>query len=77
MIEQALTVLNLHIIWKARGLSTDAEPSADEIKHHESLRDQRDVLLEKLIEYAVGAQSNTAEGVKRMVRQSYLTTFRR
>lgn len=67
MIEQALTVLNLHIIWTARGLSTAAEPSADEIKHRESLRDQRDALLEKLIEYAVGTQSNTAEGVKRMV----------
>lgn len=77
MIEQALTVLNLHIIWKARGLSTDAEPSADEIKYRESLRDQRDVLLEKLVEYAVGAQSNTAEGVKRMVRLSYFTTSQR
>lgn len=67
MIEQALNVLNLHIIWKARGLTSAADPSADEIQHRESLREQREYFLEKLIEYAVGTQSNTAEGVKRAV----------
>lgn len=65
MIEQALNVLNLHIIWKARALTSAADPSVDEVKHRESLNDQREAFLEKLVEYAVGTQSNTAEGVKR------------
>ena len=68
MVEQALNVVNLHIIWKARALTAAAEPSADEIHHRDSLKEQRDSLVEKLIEYAVGTQSNTAEGVKRAVR---------
>ncbi|KAF7978768.1 hypothetical protein HWV62_44804 [Athelia sp. TMB] len=69
MVEQALNVVNLHVIWKARGLTAAAEPSADEIHHRDSLKEQRDSLVEKLIEYAVGTQSNTAEGVKRAAFQ--------
>jgi len=69
MIEQALNVLNLHIIWKARGLTSAIDPSADEIQYQESLKEQRESLIEKLVEYAVGTQSNTAEGVKRTVHQ--------
>lgn len=67
MIEQALNVLNLHIIWKARGLTSAPDPSTDEIQYRDSLKDQRESLMEKLVEYAVGTQSNTAEGVKRTV----------
>lgn len=67
MIEQALNVVNLHVIWKARGLTAAVEPSADEIQQRDSLKEQRDSLVEKLVEYAVGTQSNTAEGVKRAV----------
>jgi cohesin complex subunit SA-1/2 len=67
MIEHALSVLNLHIIWKARGLTSAADPSADEIQYRDSLKEQRESLMEKLVEYAVGSQSNTAEGVKRTV----------
>jgi cohesin complex subunit SA-1/2 len=67
MTEQALNLLNLHIIWKARGLTADGELSTEEIRSRETLREQMDALLEKLVEYAVGTQSNTAEGVKRTV----------
>lgn len=67
MIEHALNVLNLHIIWKARDLTSAADPSPEEIQHRESLKEQREYLLEKLVEYAIGTQSNTAEGVKRTV----------
>lgn len=67
MIEHALNVLNLHVIWKARGLTSVADPSPEEIQHRESLKEQREYFLEKLVEYAVGTQSNTAEGVKRTV----------
>lgn len=67
MIEQALQVLTLHIIWKGKGLTADVDPSPEETRLRETLKDQRQSLLEKLIEYAVGTQSNTVEGVKRAV----------
>lgn len=68
MIDRALHVLTLQIVWKARGLIGGIEPSTDAERLQESLREQRDILLEKLTEYAVGTQSNTIEGVKRAVR---------
>jgi len=67
MIEQGLHLLGLHILWKARSLPDAKDTAVDSNKLRETLRDQRDSLLEKLVEYAVGAQSNTAEGVKRAV----------
>jgi cohesin complex subunit SA-1/2 len=67
MISQALNLLGLHILWKARGLTAEAEPSPEEHRFRETLKEQRESLLEKLTEYAVGTQSNTAEGVKRSV----------
>lgn len=67
MISQALNLLGLHILWKARGLTAETEPSPEESRFRETLEEQRESLLEKLTEYAVGTQSNTAEGVKRAV----------
>jgi cohesin complex subunit SA-1/2 len=75
MIDQALNILNLHIIWKAQGLTANNEPSSDEIGFRETLKEQRDSLLEKVIEYAVGTQSNTADGVKRSVRSINIIGF--
>ncbi|KAH7929010.1 hypothetical protein BV22DRAFT_1003690 [Leucogyrophana mollusca] len=72
MIEQGLHLLGLHIIWKTRGLPNVTDPSPDETRFRETLREQRDSLLEKLIEYAVGTQSNTAEGVKRAAFQNLM-----
>jgi len=70
MIEQALQVLTLHIFWKMKGLTADEEPTPEEIRYKETLVEERDSLLEKLSEYAIGTQSNTVEGVKRAVRDS-------
>lgn len=67
MIDQALQVLYLHILWKARALTTSSEPSQDETDFRDKLKEQRDSLLDKLLEFAVGTQSNTAEGVRRPV----------
>jgi cohesin complex subunit SA-1/2 len=77
MIEQALHVLMLHILWKTKGLIADNEPTPEDIRYKEVLQEQREALLEKLVEYAVGTQSNTVEGVKRAVRFfiSYINTF--
>ncbi|KDR77313.1 hypothetical protein GALMADRAFT_267467 [Galerina marginata CBS 339.88] len=65
MIEQALHVLMLHILWKTKGLTAEADPTPEDIRDKEALKEQRECLLEKLIEYAIGTQSNTVEGVKR------------
>ncbi|KAJ3515607.1 hypothetical protein NLJ89_g1655 [Agrocybe chaxingu] len=65
MVEQALNVLNLHVLWKSKGLPAENDPTLEEIRYKEVLQEQRDALLEKLIEFAVGTQSNTVEGVKR------------
>lgn len=68
MIDRALHLLTLHIIWKARGLTAaDTDLSPEEERFHERLREQRESLLEKLLEFAIGTQSNTADGVRRAV----------
>lgn len=64
MIDRALNILTMHIYWKTQRLTTDAEPDPEAKR---VLAEQRDSLLEKLTEYAVGTQSNTVEGIKRAV----------
>ena len=68
MIDHALQGLYLHILWKARGLTASADPTPDEVAFRDKLQERRDSLVEKLIEFAIGTQSNTAEGVRRSVR---------
>jgi hypothetical protein len=81
MIDQALNLLTLHIIWKARRLSTEVQPSTDDGRLGESFREQRDALLKRLVEYAVGSQSNPTDGVRRAASallpppRSYLTSL--
>lgn len=67
MIDHALNLLTLYVIWKARGLTHAAEPATEEAQLRERLKECRDSLLEKLLEFAIGTQSNTADGVKRAV----------
>lgn len=61
-------------MWKTRNLPDIKEATLDDKKYIETLREQRDSLLEKLVEYAVGTQSNTAEAVKRAVRLVFLVS---
>lgn len=65
MIDQALNVLTLHVIWKARRLPIEVQPSPDDMRLRESFLEQRGTLLKRLVEYAVGSQSNTTDGVRR------------
>jgi len=65
-------VLMLHVLWKTKGLPTEDEPTPEEIRYNEALKEQRESLLEKLTEYAVGTQSNTVEGVKRAVSTIFI-----
>lgn len=71
MVEQALNVLTLHLIWKAKGLLLTADPNAEDNRFKEVLLEQRGSLIDKLKEFAVGNQSNTVEGVKRAVSMNH------
>jgi cohesin complex subunit SA-1/2 len=64
MVEQGLTLLTLHIFWKARRFPD--EPG--EADARAAFVEQRQMLLDKLVEFSVGTQSNTADGVRRVVR---------
>jgi cohesin complex subunit SA-1/2 len=63
----------LHVLWKTKGLPTEDEPTPEEIRYNEALKEQRESLLEKLTEYAVGTQSNTVEGVRRAVSKVFIS----
>ncbi|KAH6910734.1 cohesin subunit [Coprinopsis sp. MPI-PUGE-AT-0042] len=63
MVEKTLDVLTLHLMWKAKGLLVSE--GADAERYKEVLLEQREALIDKLKEYAVGNQSNTADAVKR------------
>ncbi|KAF8902622.1 hypothetical protein CPB84DRAFT_1961568 [Gymnopilus junonius] len=65
MIEQALDVLTFHVMWKTKGFPAEVEPTPEDVRYKEILQEQRESLLEKLVEYAIGTQSNTVEGVRR------------
>lgn len=70
MVEQALHVLALHVIWKTKDMprtQSTKEFTPDEEKVRDIVKQQRDSLLEKLVEFAIGTQSNTTEGVKHAV----------
>ena len=67
MVDRALQLLTLHIIWKARSLPASPELSPEEMQLRDKLKEERESLLEKLVEFAVGTQSNTVEGVRRAV----------
>ncbi|KAL1948450.1 hypothetical protein VTO73DRAFT_12525 [Trametes versicolor] len=73
MVDRALQVLTLHIMWKARSLPAGEELSPEEMQFRDKLKEERDSLLEKLVEFAVGTQSNTVEGVRRAAFQNLLT----
>lgn len=68
MVEQAIESLYTYLCWKTRGLTSNADPMPEELLYQETLITQRELLLEKLVEYAIGTQSNTVEAVKRIVR---------
>ncbi|KAI0301249.1 hypothetical protein BC826DRAFT_1155978 [Russula brevipes] len=69
---RCLNLLTLHVIWRARRLSAEIQPSPDDGRLRESFREQREALLKRLVEYAVGSQSNTTDGVRRVAFQNLL-----
>lgn len=67
MISETLNLLTMHIIWKTKSLPSQGNSTSDERGAVQNLLEQRMILVQKLIEFAVGTQSNTVEAVKRVV----------
>ena len=75
MVSETLDLLAMHVIWKTKSLPSQGGRTPDERKAGQALLEQRTALVQKLIEFAVGTQSNTAEAVKRVVSSSSLAQF--
>ena len=67
MIDHGLSLLTLYIMWKARGLTAATDPTPEEVSYRDKLKECRDSLVDRLIEFAAGTQSNTSDGVRRAV----------
>ncbi|KAJ3790131.1 hypothetical protein GGU10DRAFT_383650 [Lentinula aff. detonsa] len=77
MLEQSLQLLTICIMWKTRRLLSVASvnTATEEVQDRENLITQRDSLVDKLIEYAVGTQvqgNGIVEGVKRVAFRNLL-----
>ncbi|KAJ3761453.1 hypothetical protein EV360DRAFT_37795 [Lentinula raphanica] len=76
MLEQSIQLLTICIMWRIRRLfSTASTHTSDENQLRDNLIIQRDSLVDKLIEYAVGTQvqgNGIVEGVKRVAFKSLL-----
>jgi cohesin complex subunit SA-1/2 len=73
MVSETLNLLTMHIIWKTKSLPSQGTRTSDDKKAAQTLLEQRTALVQKLIDFAVGNQSNTTEAVKRVV--SSITNF--
>lgn len=67
MVSETLNLLTMHIIWKTKSLPSPGSRTPDGKKAVQTFLEQRTALVQKLIEFAVGTQSNTTEAVKRVV----------
>ncbi|KAF7329868.1 SCD domain-containing protein [Mycena kentingensis (nom. inval.)] len=68
MVGSAIEILEAHLMWKMRHLSLEKDLedlTPDELRFRERTQEQRDALVDKISEYAVGTQSNTAPLVSR------------
>ncbi|KAF7341967.1 SCD domain-containing protein [Mycena venus] len=88
MVTQAIELLQKHVLWKASLLQRrpagappqeeeeeeeeEEELSEEQARFREKFKEQRDSLLEKLVEFAVGTQSNTSEVVTRAAFESLI-----
>ncbi|KAI0031520.1 hypothetical protein K488DRAFT_51948 [Vararia minispora EC-137] len=68
MVQQCIEVLNLHILWKARHLPN--EPGESQARN--SFIEQRQILLDKLVDFSLGTTSNTVDGVRRVAFQNLM-----
>ncbi|CAE6434925.1 unnamed protein product, partial [Rhizoctonia solani] len=72
MMNESLQLLVLYVAWKARHFQSNPMTEEEKDKAYEELKEVRDALTERLTQFSVGTQSNTAEGVKRSAFQCLL-----
>ncbi|QRV84927.1 cohesin protein [Ceratobasidium sp. AG-Ba] len=75
MMNESLHLLVLYIAWKVRLLQMNPVPEDERENAYEELKTIRDSLATRLTEFAVGTQSNTAEGVKQSAFQCLLNLY--
>lgn len=70
MVEHALEVLGTHLVWQLQAVvvETHQAGSAD-VASVLTVAERRQSFLDKLEEFAVGNETNAAEGVKQVVRR--------
>ncbi|KZV96026.1 hypothetical protein EXIGLDRAFT_833952, partial [Exidia glandulosa HHB12029] len=73
LVDHCVHVLATHIMWKARVLLGEKSPSPEDDPVREALQQQRDTLLEKLTEFAVGQRSKPCERVARAAFQKLIS----
>ena len=65
MVQQCLVALTIHSMWKSMSLPEESE---DNMPAHDAYIESRSTLINKLVEFSIGTQSNTSEEVQRVVR---------
>ncbi|KAG8699732.1 hypothetical protein FRC08_005131 [Ceratobasidium sp. 394] len=75
MMNESLHLLVLYVAWKLRLLQMNPVAEDERDNTYEELKTVRDALAGRLTEFAVGTQSNTAEGVKRSAFQCLLNLY--
>ncbi|GAA5920161.1 hypothetical protein JCM6882_006360 [Rhodosporidiobolus microsporus] len=67
MIEHALNVLGTHIVWQLHAVTTETlQAGSADVAAVLTATEKRQSLLDKLEEFAVGNETNAAEGVKQV-----------
>jgi cohesin complex subunit SA-1/2 len=68
MIEQVITILCTYLLWKTRVVLADStRPSAEDHALRQALKQQRDSIVDGLLDFVVGEDSQVTEFVKRAV----------
>lgn len=69
MVEHAIQVLGTHLVWQLQAVAVETvQAETADLPAIISVSERRRSLLDKLEEYAVGNETNAAEGVKQVVR---------
>ncbi|KAG8818564.1 hypothetical protein FRC17_010784 [Serendipita sp. 399] len=73
LIEQAISILFSYILWKSHAVTAADTSSAEGHALQQALNQQRDPILENLIDYIIGEDSQVTQSVK---RAAFMTVIR-
>ncbi|GAA5939798.1 hypothetical protein JCM10213_007796 [Rhodosporidiobolus nylandii] len=76
MIEHALNVLGTHLIWQLQSLAVETRQAGSaDVGALVVVQERRQALLERMEEFAVGNETNAAEGVKQVALAFLLNIY--